>query len=175
MTPALFRYLLTNWATSWYSVIGSYILKSTKWILMSSTLFTLLKFFFSRLQPLPPRCDVKGSYVSQFEHTILLRPTCKEVISRGDDYWMGILLNFGTGWLWVSFPSVKCFIIFSFSYPLWLFLNLLGSKKNTHCILFFGLRHAFRSQLWSINTPDVCYSICIIDLKPKGKMNVKKK
>jgi hypothetical protein len=31
---------------------------------------------------------MRGSYVSQFEHTILLRPTCKEVISRGDDYWM---------------------------------------------------------------------------------------
>ncbi|XP_061709833.1 methionine aminopeptidase 2 [Cydia pomonella] len=34
----------------------------------------------------PPLCDVKGSYTAQFEHTILLRPTCKEVISRGDDY-----------------------------------------------------------------------------------------
>ncbi|GJN04152.1 hypothetical protein PR202_ga21675 [Eleusine coracana subsp. coracana] len=30
------------------------------------------------VQPYPPLCDVKGSYVSQFEHTILLRPTCKE-------------------------------------------------------------------------------------------------
>ena len=39
-------------------------------------------------QPYPPLCDVRGSYVSQFEHTILLRPTCKEVISRGDDYWL---------------------------------------------------------------------------------------
>ncbi|KAL2326730.1 hypothetical protein Fmac_025788 [Flemingia macrophylla] len=38
------------------------------------------------VQPYPPLCDVKGSYVSQFEHTILLRPTCKEVISKGDDY-----------------------------------------------------------------------------------------
>ncbi|XP_051202862.1 methionine aminopeptidase 2B isoform X4 [Lolium perenne] len=38
------------------------------------------------VQPIPPLCDVKGSYVSQSEHTILLRPTCKEVISRGDDY-----------------------------------------------------------------------------------------
>ncbi|XP_044345863.1 methionine aminopeptidase 2B-like [Triticum aestivum] len=38
------------------------------------------------VQPYPPVCDVRGSYVSQFEHTILLRPTCKEVISRGDDY-----------------------------------------------------------------------------------------
>lgn len=34
----------------------------------------------------PPLCDVKGSYVAQFEHTLVLRPTCKEVISRGDDY-----------------------------------------------------------------------------------------
>ncbi|CAI9776348.1 unnamed protein product [Fraxinus pennsylvanica] len=38
------------------------------------------------VQPYPPLCDIKGSYVSQFEHTILLRPTCKEVVSRGDDY-----------------------------------------------------------------------------------------
>ncbi|KAK8950541.1 Methionine aminopeptidase 2B [Platanthera guangdongensis] len=38
------------------------------------------------VQPYPPLCDVKGSYVAQFEHTILLRPTCKEVISRGEDY-----------------------------------------------------------------------------------------
>ena len=34
----------------------------------------------------PPLCDVKGCYTAQFEHTILLRPTCKEVLSRGDDY-----------------------------------------------------------------------------------------
>lgn len=34
----------------------------------------------------PPLCDVKGSYTAQFEHTILLRPTIKEVVSRGDDY-----------------------------------------------------------------------------------------
>eukprot|EP00026_Physarum_polycephalum_P006818 Phypoly_transcript_06871.p1 GENE.Phypoly_transcript_06871~~Phypoly_transcript_06871.p1 ORF type:complete len:462 (+),score=121.79 Phypoly_transcript_06871:91-1476(+) len=34
----------------------------------------------------PPLADVRGSYVAQFEHTFLLRPTCKEVLSRGDDY-----------------------------------------------------------------------------------------
>ena len=34
----------------------------------------------------PPLCDVKGSYTAQFEHTFVLRPTCKEVVSRGDDY-----------------------------------------------------------------------------------------
>mmetsp|Transcript_4970 Transcript_4970/g.15592 ORF Transcript_4970/g.15592 Transcript_4970/m.15592 type:complete len:183 (+) Transcript_4970:1206-1754(+) len=34
----------------------------------------------------PPMVDVQGSYTAQFEHTIILRPTCKEVLSRGDDY-----------------------------------------------------------------------------------------
>jgi methionyl aminopeptidase len=34
----------------------------------------------------PPLCDIKGSYTAQFEHTIMLRPTCKEVVSRGTDY-----------------------------------------------------------------------------------------
>ncbi|KAK8102135.1 peptidase M24A- methionine aminopeptidase [Apiospora sp. TS-2023a] len=34
----------------------------------------------------PPLVDKKGSYSAQWEHTILLRPTVKEVISRGEDY-----------------------------------------------------------------------------------------
>lgn len=34
----------------------------------------------------PPLVDIKGSYTAQYEHTIILRPTCKEVLSRGDDY-----------------------------------------------------------------------------------------
>uniref|UniRef100_A0A8C5VRR9 Methionine aminopeptidase 2 n=1 Tax=Microcebus murinus TaxID=30608 RepID=A0A8C5VRR9_MICMU len=38
------------------------------------------------VDPYPPLCDIKESYKAQFEHTILLRPTCKEVVSRGDDY-----------------------------------------------------------------------------------------
>jgi methionine aminopeptidase len=38
------------------------------------------------VEPYPPLCDVKGSYTAQYEHTILLKPTCKEVVSRGDDY-----------------------------------------------------------------------------------------
>jgi len=38
------------------------------------------------VQDYPPLCDQKGSMTAQFEHTILLRPTCKEVVSRGDDY-----------------------------------------------------------------------------------------
>ncbi|MCJ1485328.1 Methionine aminopeptidase 2 [Schaereria dolodes] len=38
------------------------------------------------IEAYPPLCDIKGSYTAQFEHTILLRPNIKEVISRGDDY-----------------------------------------------------------------------------------------
>lgn len=38
------------------------------------------------VQPYPPLCDIKGCYTAQYEHTILLRPTCKEVVTRGDDY-----------------------------------------------------------------------------------------
>lgn len=34
----------------------------------------------------PPLCDIKGSFTAQYEHTIILRPTCKEVVSRGDDF-----------------------------------------------------------------------------------------
>lgn len=35
----------------------------------------------------PPLVDPQpGAQTAQFEHTILLRPTCKEVVSRGDDY-----------------------------------------------------------------------------------------
>ena len=35
---------------------------------------------------LPPLVDVPGSYTAQYEHTFVLRPTCKEILSRGDDY-----------------------------------------------------------------------------------------
>ena len=34
----------------------------------------------------PPLVDVKGSYTAQYEHTLVLGPTRKEVLSRGDDY-----------------------------------------------------------------------------------------
>jgi methionyl aminopeptidase len=34
----------------------------------------------------PPLSDIRGCYTAQFEHTILVRPTCVEVVSRGDDY-----------------------------------------------------------------------------------------
>ncbi|KAF9373909.1 Methionine aminopeptidase 2 [Podila verticillata] len=34
----------------------------------------------------PPAVDVKGSFTAQYEHTFVLRPTRKEVLSRGDDY-----------------------------------------------------------------------------------------
>lgn len=39
------------------------------------------------VQPYPPLCDVKGSYVAQYEHTILLKPSSGvEVLTRGEDY-----------------------------------------------------------------------------------------
>lgn len=38
------------------------------------------------VQDYPPLCDIGSCYTAQLEHTILLRPTCKEVVSRGDDY-----------------------------------------------------------------------------------------
>ncbi|PIL31448.1 hypothetical protein GSI_06149 [Ganoderma sinense ZZ0214-1] len=38
------------------------------------------------VQDYPPLCDVRGAMTAQFEHTILLRPTRKEIVSRGDDY-----------------------------------------------------------------------------------------
>ncbi|TGZ80416.1 methionine aminopeptidase 2 [Ascodesmis nigricans] len=34
----------------------------------------------------PPLVDIKGSYTAQYEHTILLRPTVKEIVSKGTDY-----------------------------------------------------------------------------------------
>eukprot|EP00594_Rhizosolenia_setigera_P016945 CAMPEP_0178954368 /NCGR_PEP_ID=MMETSP0789-20121207/8945_1 /TAXON_ID=3005 /ORGANISM="Rhizosolenia setigera, Strain CCMP 1694" /LENGTH=481 /DNA_ID=CAMNT_0020635749 /DNA_START=46 /DNA_END=1491 /DNA_ORIENTATION=- len=38
------------------------------------------------VQAYPPLCDVKGCYTAQYEHTLMLRPNCKEIVSRGDDY-----------------------------------------------------------------------------------------
>lgn len=38
------------------------------------------------ISPYPPLSDVSDSFVAQFEHTIRLRPTKKEVVSRGTDY-----------------------------------------------------------------------------------------
>ena len=41
---------------------------------------------YGLVNPYPPLADIEGSFVSQFEHSILLRPTCKEIVSIGDDY-----------------------------------------------------------------------------------------
>jgi len=38
------------------------------------------------VQPYPPLCDIKGCYTAQYEHTLILKPTGKEILSRGDDY-----------------------------------------------------------------------------------------
>lgn len=72
---------------------------------MNANLFQLNNLVSSGIvEAYPPLCDIKGSYTAQFEHvsrfykiyyldwsltpfqTILMRPTVKEVISRGDDY-----------------------------------------------------------------------------------------
>ncbi len=38
------------------------------------------------VEPYPPLADVEGSYTSQFEHSFMLKPTCKEIFSIDDDY-----------------------------------------------------------------------------------------
>lgn len=38
------------------------------------------------IDPYPPLCDTRGSFVAQYEHTMYLHPTRKEVLSRGEDY-----------------------------------------------------------------------------------------
>ena len=36
--------------------------------------------------PYPPLVDIKGSQTTQMEHTVLIKPSGKEIVSRGDDY-----------------------------------------------------------------------------------------
>lgn len=38
------------------------------------------------VQDYPPLMDTKGCYTAQYEHTLLLKPTAKEVLSRGSDF-----------------------------------------------------------------------------------------
>jgi len=38
------------------------------------------------VNPYPPLCDIKGSYTAQYEHTIFLKSSGREVISRGTDF-----------------------------------------------------------------------------------------
>ena len=38
------------------------------------------------VDPYPPLVDNKGCYTAQYEHTLFLHPTRKEVLSRGEDY-----------------------------------------------------------------------------------------
>lgn len=84
----------------------------------------------------PPLCDIKGCYTAQFEHTIVLRPTCKEVISRGDDYWTA-QLRFDT------FNTARgCFFLI-------LFLNLVSiSNLFAPANSFFWSRVYQQKMLW---------------------------
>ena len=89
------------------------------------------------VEPYPPLCDVKGCYTAQFEHTILLRPTCKEVISRGTDYWNDLvycqLLLKVTKFQMVFSSHLRKYIISQFVK----FFNLIGKVDRTlnfvHC------------------------------------------
>ena len=38
------------------------------------------------VEPYPPLADVEGCFTSQFEHSLMLKPTCKEVFTMDDDY-----------------------------------------------------------------------------------------
>ena len=38
------------------------------------------------VEPYPPLADIEGCYTSQFEHSFMLKPTCKEIFSMDDDY-----------------------------------------------------------------------------------------
>ena len=38
------------------------------------------------LNEYPPLYDIKGSYTAQYEHTLVLKSNCKEILTRGDDY-----------------------------------------------------------------------------------------
>ena len=38
------------------------------------------------VEPYPPLADVEGSFTSQFEHSFMLKPTCKEIFTIDDDY-----------------------------------------------------------------------------------------
>ena len=38
------------------------------------------------VEPYPPLADIEGCYTSQFEHSFMLKPTCKEIFTMDDDY-----------------------------------------------------------------------------------------
>ena len=93
------------------------------------------------VEPYPPLCDVKGCYTAQFEHTILLRPTCKEVISRGTDYWNDLvycqlLLLKVTKFQRVFSSHLRKYAQLSFLSHFWFFVLAKLSKTKTGCIIF---------------------------------------
>ena len=55
-------------------------------VLNTYTVYFLLVCSQGIIQPYPPLVDTRGCYTAQYEHTIIMRPTCKEIVSRGDDY-----------------------------------------------------------------------------------------
>ena len=41
---------------------------------------------FQLVRKYPPLCDLQGSFTAQYEHTVVLKPVGKEVLTRGDDF-----------------------------------------------------------------------------------------
>lgn len=81
------------------------------------------------IDPYPPLCDIKGSYTAQYEHTILLRPTYKEVVSRGDDYWACVKTQGEPGGAWQLRETTNlCWLIANMQY---------FSDLNFHCLSTF--------------------------------------
>lgn len=48
--------------------------------------YIYIELMLNLVDAYPPLCDIRGSYTAQYEHTLLLRPTRKEVLTRGDDF-----------------------------------------------------------------------------------------
>ncbi len=80
-SKALYRTIKDNFGTLAFCRRYLDRLGESKYLLALNTLVQS-----GLVDPYPPLCDTKGSYTAQYEHTFILRPTCKEVLSRGDDY-----------------------------------------------------------------------------------------
>lgn len=80
---AIYNFIKTNIGTLPFSPkhidhFGIIKLPSYTYIKMLSMMGLLI--------PYPPLNDIKGSYVSQFEHTLYVTETGKEILTKGDDF-----------------------------------------------------------------------------------------
>lgn len=95
--PLAYNIIMTSMATIDQIIeIGTISLRVTRaydeskdvgLVIKPDIVIIVIKLLFTDIvEAYPPLCDTKGCYTAQYEHTILLRPSCKEVISRGTDY-----------------------------------------------------------------------------------------